>query len=74
VVRDFGATFEQPSFDEQCKNSGRGRGLLGRAGRRGGESAYAKIRDSVHDGAGFLFWDDGKDCGIEAIITKMGGE
>jgi len=74
-IRMWCAILARPSNNqastEQCKNSGRGRGLLGRRGEGGGESRVRKDCGQVHDGAGFLF-GRGKDCGIERSSQKWG--
>jgi alanyl-tRNA synthetase len=74
VVRDFGATFEQPSFDKSMQEQKtRARASWkGGSGKEAANPAFAKIADRFTTELDFYHGTCGKDCAIEAIITKNG--
>ena len=73
VVRDFGATFEQASFDKAMQEQKtRARASWKGGAKEAANPAYAKIADRFTTEPNFYFSTCAKDCRIEAIITKNG--
>ena len=73
VIRDFGADFEQTSFDKaMLEQRKRARASWKGGAKEATNPAYAKIADRFTTEPDFYFGTCAKDCAIEAIITKLG--
>jgi alanyl-tRNA synthetase len=73
VVRDFGASFEQASFDKAMKEQRtRARASWKGGAKESANPAYAKLAETFRTEPDFYHGTSAKDCRIEAIITKSG--
>src|SRR5882724_1615662 len=73
VIRDFGADFEQTSFDKaMLEQRKRARASWKGGAKEAANPAYAKIADRFTTEPDFYFGTSAKDCAVEAIITKLG--
>ena len=73
VVRDFGAEFEQASFDRAMEEQRtRARASWKGGAKEAANPAFAKLAETFRTEPDFYFGTSAKDCRIEAIITKLG--
>jgi alanyl-tRNA synthetase len=73
VVRDFGADFDQAGFDKAMQEQRtRARASWKGGSKEAANPAYAKIAETFKTEPDFYFATSGKDCRIEAIVTKSG--
>jgi alanyl-tRNA synthetase len=73
TARDQGIAFDQAGFDRAMEEQRtRARASWKGGAKEAANPAYAKIADRFTTEPDFYFGTSTKDCGIEAIITKIG--
>ncbi|MFI5059067.1 MAG: alanine--tRNA ligase [Candidatus Acidiferrales bacterium] len=73
AARDAGLTFDEPGFElAMNQQKKRARASWKGGAKEAANPAYAKIAEAFKTEADFYYGTTGKDCRIEAIVTKLG--